>query len=226
SLLLHYANSKASEQTWRGIVMGPGVTLGDGEAVAVPFGVESLSEFAAVQTELRGLLDRVIALESVFAADARELARQITELARPTFSRSAFSPISEKLFEVWDTENTSFRELVFFTLAQILKTIRFRDVHQLDDIDLASGTLWVRHQLRWRTSSSWPSRRRPPIGVKSSCRKSRSALTAHRDRLRAKHRNCTWVFPGSAAGRSGRAASAQIIQATAEECRAAAHPFS
>lgn len=133
SLLLHYANAKASEQTWRGIVLGPGVRLGAGEAGATPFGVESLSEFAAVQTELRGLLDRVTALESVFAEDARQLAQQITGLARPTFSRWAFSPISEKLFEVWETENTSFRELVFFTLAEVLKTVRFRDLHSCEE---------------------------------------------------------------------------------------------
>jgi len=166
SLLLHYANAKATEQTWRGIVLGPGDSSADSDAAVTPFGVESLSKFNAVQTELTEILDRVIALESAFAVNARELAWQITDLAQPKFTGWAFSTISDKLFELWDTENSSFRELVFFTLAQTLKTVRFRDLHRCE----ACGKFFVGSSKRDRKFCS------------NACR-SRVTVRRHREKL-------------------------------------------
>src|SRR5262245_31509423 len=110
-LMLHYANARASEDTWRGIVLGPGIMLKPTEAGSTPFGVSNLEEFATIQAELCELLDRVIALESAYAETARAIAEEIRDRAQAKFEGWAFSPITERLFERWDTKESSFREL-------------------------------------------------------------------------------------------------------------------
>lgn len=182
-LMLHYANAHPSEQTWRGVVLGPGVAFEPTGAGSTPFGVRSLEEFTAIQAELRALLDRVIALESPYAETARDIAREITDAARPRFSGWSFSPISEKLFELWDTENTSFSELVFFTVAQSLKEISFRDLHRCE----ACANFFAGTSKRDRKFCS------------NACR-SRITVRRHREMLASARRRPSAQPPQSAGG--------------------------
>lgn len=165
ALVLHYGNEKATEPTWRGIVLGPGVAFEGHPADATPFGVQSLEEFLAIQAELRTFLDRVVALDSAYAEDARSLAEDITNEARLKFGGWAFSPLNERLFERWDTETTSFRELVFSTLARALRAISFRDLHRCG----ACGKFFVDASKRGRKFCS------------NTCR-SRMTVRRHRER--------------------------------------------
>ncbi|MGH3427142.1 MAG: CGNR zinc finger domain-containing protein [Mycobacteriales bacterium] len=130
ALVLHYANEQATDATWRGIVLGPGVAFEGHPKDATPFGVQSLEAYLAIQADLKTFLDRVLALDSAYAEDARKVAEDITNEARLKFGGWAFSPVNERLFELWDTETTSFRELVFSTLARALRAISFRDLHR------------------------------------------------------------------------------------------------
>ena len=132
ALVLHYANADATEATWRGIVLGPAAASGQPFSNATPFGVQSLVEFLTIQEALRTCLDRLVALDSAYAEDARRLAREITEEARPKFQGWAFSPVDQRLFERWETETSSFREAVFLRLAYSLQEISFRDLYRCE----------------------------------------------------------------------------------------------
>jgi hypothetical protein len=134
--VLHYANAKPTEKTWRRITLGPSVSrfvAPGAEPPEVPtFGLRSVEELLELQSELRDFLTRWVELESPYSEDADELISEINERARLQFKGWALSPVTEHLIEVWDTETTSFRELLYSYLATALKEVSFRAIHKCE----------------------------------------------------------------------------------------------
>ncbi len=136
--VLHCANAEATEKTWRGIVMGPHL-----EVLGLPappeggpaMGVGSLQAFEEVRARLREFLKRLVELEGPYSVDAGGLAAELFDRAKPKLERWAFSTRDERLFEIWDTVDQSFEQMVYYYLALALKEISFRDVHCCEECE-------------------------------------------------------------------------------------------
>lgn len=173
-LVLHCANAEATEKTWRGIVMGPHL-----EVLGLPappddgpvMGVKSLQHFEATRAQLREFLGRLVELEGPYSVDAGGIAAELFDRARPKLQRWAFSTNDERLFEIWDTDDQSFEQMIYYSLAMALKEMSFRDLHCCEEC----GTFFFKASDRERKYCS------------NKCR-SRVMARQHRQRQAEKRR--------------------------------------
>jgi integrase len=127
----------------------------------------------------------------------------ILEVDRPTAPTKRFTPLSPKqvvaLFNA--AEGTRLYALYVLAVTTGLRQGELLGLHW-DDVDLAVGTLSVRHQLTEvagkleLTEPKTAAGRRQVVLPKLAV----AALAAHRERLREKNRDTKWVFPDSLGG--------------------------
>ena len=135
-MVFHYANSAPAENTWRRIVLGPipeGAPAPATQSSDRPiWNVKSLEELQHILEDFRATLRRWVELDSVYSDESVRLVDEINDRAKLHFKGWQLSPLNERLFEVWDTENASLNELLYTWLAAALKEVSFKAIHQCE----------------------------------------------------------------------------------------------
>lgn len=98
-------------------------------------GVTSLQAFEETRGRLREFLKRLVELEGPYSEDAGGLAAELFGRARPKLKRWAFSTDDERLFEIWDTDDQSFEQMIYCSLATALKEMSFSDLHCCEECE-------------------------------------------------------------------------------------------
>lgn len=129
-IVLHYANAKPTESTWRRIVVQPfrHLVLAPGaEPPETPaMGVRSCSELTRTLDEFRELLARWVNLESGYSLDAQDLVRLTVERSGIELKGWDLHPESGRLVEEWRTKRAIFSEVLYGQLIHALRDVAYR----------------------------------------------------------------------------------------------------
>ncbi len=129
-------NACPTEETWRGVVLGPFAPLflkpGAKPPESATFGVRSLEELERILAEFRQFLVQWINLHGAYTLEAQTLLQILNDRAHLQFKRWWLDAGSGRLFEELETKESTFRELLYSLLGLALKEASFREIHQCE----------------------------------------------------------------------------------------------
>lgn len=133
-VVMRYANAKPSPESWQTAVLGPFRKLiisARTEPLPGPvFGVASFEELQTVLQEFRDFASEWGKLKRGDHAGARRLMRQLDERSRLQITGYILDRRTGRLVPRFDTETSSFREMLYSHLALALQEVPPRCIRQ------------------------------------------------------------------------------------------------
>jgi hypothetical protein len=126
--VLHYANGRPTEATWRQFLLEQPATSPAPDSTI--FGIASFDQLVPILIAFRDLLARLVRCPTVRAAESSDVRAAINERARPSFLGWSWVRGTGRLFARLETEDLTFEQSLYAQLGVAMQEAAFTVIKQ------------------------------------------------------------------------------------------------